>query len=148
MTAGTDVFISRRSRRRATGAVLLVGLWLKVFVIALGLAQTAQAAAGNDVSPEQDLLAALHVICTSGGVKVLQSFDGDGGDDRQTAGMDLLDCARCCCTPVHGVGVAQHECLVRAAAPAAVLPAPPSLAAGQGIDMPGNPRAPPVQAPT
>lgn len=140
-----NTFTSRRRRRRATGALLLAGLWLKVFVIALGLAQPAQAARDGAGSPERDLLAALHVICTSGGVKVLGSSGGDGGGIPKSAGMDLLDCTRCCCTPVHGVPFVQGVGPVHAAAHAAVLPAPGSLIAGQAVDRATHPRAPPVQ---
>lgn len=146
MTAGTNTFTSRKRRRRATGVLLLAGLWLKIFVIALGLAQPAQAARNGAGAAERDLLAALHVICTSGGVKVLGSSGGDGGGDPKPAGMDLLDCTRCCCTPVHGVPLVQGDCPVRAAAHAVVLPAPASLIAGQAVDRAAHPRAPPAQA--
>lgn len=145
MTAGTDTFTSRKRRRRATGALLLAGLWLKVFVIALGLAQPAQAAQDGIGAAERDLLAALHVICTSGGVKVVGSSDADGGGIPKSAGMDLLDCARCCCAPVHGAALAQDVGAVQAVALAVVLPAPPSRVAGQAVDNPGNPRAPPAR---
>lgn len=145
MTAVNTVLGSRIRRRRAWGAVLLAALWLKVFVIALGLAQPAQAAHDGAGSPERDLLAALHVICSSGGIKIVKSSDGDGGGMPKSAGMDLLDCARCCCTPAHGAPQMQGDCTVQAAAYTVVLPAPASLIAGQVIERAVHPRAPPVR---
>ncbi|MEP0340226.1 MAG: hypothetical protein ABJ388_05005 [Alphaproteobacteria bacterium] len=144
MTAGTDIFISRRHRRRVTGAVLLVGLWLKVFVIALGLAQTAQAAAGNDVSPEQDLLAALHVICTSGGVKVLGAPTDDGQTSDDAAKSGLLDCARCCCTPNLAVPMVPSTCLA-VSITFITAPLTAQMVHPGGLSQtPVNPRAPPL----
>lgn len=148
MTADTNTFTSHKRRRRATGALLLAGLWLKVFVIALGLAQPAQAAHDGVGSPERDLLAALHVICSSGGIKVIGSSDGDGGGIPKSVGMDLLDCARCCCTPVHGAPLIQGDCTVQAAAHAVLLPAPASLISGQVVERAAHPRAPPVRGST
>ena len=145
MTAVNTVLGSRIRRRRAWGTALLSALWLKVFVVALGLAQPAQAARDGAGSPERDLLAALHVICSSGGIKVVESSDGGGDGIPKSAGMDLLDCARCCCTPVHGAPQIQGDCTVRAAAYTVVLPAPASLIAGQVIERAAHPRAPPVR---
>ena len=145
MTAVRTTFGSRIRRRRAWGAALLAALWLKVFVIALGLAQPAQAARDGAGSPERDLLAALHVICSSGGIKVVGSSDGDGGGIPKSAGMDLLDCARCCCTPVHGAPQMQGDCTVQVAAHMAVLPTPAPLITGQVVEHAAHPRAPPVR---
>ena len=146
MTAARNTFRSRNRRRRVTGAMLLAGLWLKVFVVALGLAQPARADVSGARTAERELLAALHVICTSGGVKVLGS-SGNGGGAPASAGMDLLDCARCCSVPVHGLALTQDAFPVQMAAHVRVPPPPRSLAGGQVFDNPGNPRAPPGQGP-
>lgn len=98
-------------RRRATGVVLIASLWLKVLVLAIGLTQPAQAAEASAPSPEQDLLAALHVICTSGGVKVLGAPTDDGQTSDDAAKSGLLDCARCCCTPNLAVPMVPGTCL-------------------------------------
>ncbi|HBC09014.1 MAG TPA: hypothetical protein DC046_15750 [Rhodospirillaceae bacterium] len=143
VTAAADT-LRPRNHHRATGAVLLAGLWLKVFVVALGLAQPTRAADDGANQAEQDLLAALHVICTAGGVKVFGSSEDDGDSDSTPAVMDLLDCARCCCTPVHGMALAQDVGLVQGPALATVLPPARSLIVGQVSDNPGNPRAPPA----
>lgn len=131
-------------RRRATGVVLVASLWLKVLVLAIGLTQPAQAAEASAPSPEQDLLAALHVICTSGGVKVL----GAPGDDGQTkdgaAKSGLLDCARCCCTPNLAVPMALGTCLVVSVTFIAAPPAPQMGHPAGLAQSPTNPRAPPL----
>lgn len=144
MPAATARILSRTDRRRATGVLLLVGLWLKVCVVALALAQPAQAADGPG-SADRNLLAALQVICTSTGAKVMGSSGGDGPADPRDAGMDLIDCARCCCAPTHGMPAPPAECAVGVAFSVGVLIPPRSPAAPQAVDGTLHPRAPPAQ---
>lgn len=145
MTDRTPMFRMTKRRRRATGVALVASLWLKALVLAVGLAQPVQAA-GADTAPsaEQDLLAALHVICTSSGTQVLDPTTGATDTEHpSTAKSGLLDCARCCCAPTHHAPDCLASRLVSpphverlAAIPQPVLP-------GEHQETPGNPRAPP-----
>ena len=131
-------------RRRATGVVLLASLWLKVLVLAIGLTQPAQAAEAASPSPEQDLLAALHVICTSGGVKVLGTPAEDGQTKDGAAKSGLLDCARCCCTPNVALPMALGACLAVSITFIVAPPAPQMVHPAALSQTPVNPRAPPL----
>lgn len=133
-----------RKRRRATGVMLLASLWLKVLVLSVGLTQPAQAADPAAQSPEQDLLAALHVICTPGGAKVLGVPADDGQTNDGAAKSGLLDCARCCCTPTFTVSMAFGACLAGSIAFIATPPAPQMVHPGGLSQTPTNPRAPPL----
>ena len=133
-------------RRRRTGGVLVLSLWLKVFILAIGLAQPAQAASSDSTSAEQDLLAALHVICTSGGVKVLSDRDGDASDlpsDTSAAKSGLLDCARCCCGPATAARLDFGSWTLVTAYFGDALPISDSVVPTGSVHGQANPRAPP-----
>lgn len=141
MTAILDTFRLTLRRRRLTGAVLMAALWLKIAVVAVALAQPVQAAEPGATAAEQDLLAALRVVCTPGGAKVLPS--GDDGNAPAPA-VDMMDCARCCCTAAMAVPDVCGACLMVPVAFRAEISTPQVLIAAQHTDNPGKPRAPPV----
>lgn len=130
-----------RFRRRATGAVLLAALWVKIAVVAIALAQPVQAAEPAASAAEQDLLAALRVVCTPGGAKVHPS-DDEGQAPAHAA--DMMDCARCCCTAAMAVPGVCGACLTTPVAFRAEISTPQFLIAAQHAQTPGKPRAPPV----
>jgi hypothetical protein len=137
-----------RNRRRWTGGVLVASLWFKAFVLAVGLAQPAQAAPEGAASAEQDLLAALHVICTSGGAKVLGASDAGDADtpvNSSAAKSGLLDCARCCCSPAYATPLALCSGYLVTAAFGVFLPETGSTVLAQTAHSPANPRAPPIR---
>ncbi len=81
-----------RSRwRRHAGIMVVTTMWLKLLVVALGMAQPVQA--GHQDTAEgggpSGLLAALAVICTPNGTKKL------GGQDESRAQPGLADCLLC-----------------------------------------------------
>lgn len=118
------------------GAVMACVLLLKAAALAVGLAAPARAAAGGD---KADLFAALSVICTPGGVKMLSS-------DGKTQAPAAADCPLC--------AAAAHCAL---AAQAAVLSLPAAAAQPQALAVPPaaqrpailsrHPRAPPASIP-
>ena len=142
MTAILDTFRPTLRRRRLTGAVLMAALWLKIAVVAVALAQPVQAAEPGATAAEQDLLAALRVVCTPGGAKVLPL--GDDGGTIPAHAADMMDCARCCCTAAMAVPGLCGACLTVPVAFRAKISTPQFLIAAQHTDNPGKPRAPPV----
>ena len=139
------MFRMTKRRRRATGVALVASLWLKALVLAVGLAQPVQAA-GVDTAPsaEQDLLAALHVICTSSGAQVLDPANGaDDTEHPSTAKSGLLDCARCCCAPTHSTPDCSASRFVSPPLVGVPVAIPQPVLPGEHQDAPGNPRAPP-----
>jgi len=139
VTAAIAKIWTRARRRRAVGALLVAALWLKAVVLAVGLAQTAQASQPGAATAERDLLAALRVICTAGGAKVRGS-SGQDGDARTSA---LHDCARCCSAPAHGTPPAGGAVLSAVFVFAAVPPVPEGVPPGEVPVTPTHPRAPP-----
>ncbi|MEQ8228445.1 MAG: hypothetical protein RIA64_10200 [Rhodospirillales bacterium] len=137
------------NRRRWTSGVLVASLWLKALVLAVGLAQPAPAVASDGASAERDLLAALHVICTPGGIKVIEGADGDGTAAPETPppAFGFLDCTRCCCGPATAASLALGSCLLAPVVFGAFPPEPRSVAGGQISDNPAHPRAPPISIP-
>lgn len=133
-----------QNSRRWTSGVLVASLLLKALVLAVALAQPAPAAS-DVVSAERDLLAALHVICTPGGIKVMEGADGDGTAAPETPppAFGFLDCTRCCCGPATAASLALGSCLLAPVVFGAFPPEPRSVAGGQISDNPAHPRAPP-----
>lgn len=126
----------RRPHFQRLGTVLALVLLLKAAAVAVGLAAPARAAERGDTA---DLFAALSVICTPGGVKMLSS---DGKPHAPAA----TDCPLC--------SAAAH-CAVPSAAPSLMAPgaadlpqAPVALTAlSFPVDRHGQPRAPPASIP-
>lgn len=145
MTAYLGKF-GTQNRRRWTSGVLVASLWVKVFVLAVGLAQPVQAALSDGASAERDLLAALHVICTPGGVKVIEGAAGDAAAPPETppSAFGFLDCTRCCCGPATAASLALGPCLLAPVVFGAYPPEPRSVGGGEIPDNPGHPRGPPI----
>lgn len=118
---------------RRLGAVMACVLLLKAVALAVGLAAPARAAAGGD---KADLFAALSVICTPGGVKMLSS-------DGRTHAPAAADCPLC---------AAGAHCALPAQAAVLSLPAavaqPKASAVPAACQRPAilsrHPRAPPA----